>query len=77
MTTRPLTPAQAKACETATGGRCRCQCGGQMHGARRTTDPWTLPDSDPHFAVPRWGAQLALPLPTPDTGRAAPSTEGA
>lgn len=38
----------AKACEYAEGPRCRCRCGGALHGAARAR-PYELPEDDPHF----------------------------
>jgi hypothetical protein len=40
-------------CETATTGRCRCRCGGLLHGKARGADAEffeMLPDDDPHRA---------------------------
>jgi hypothetical protein len=55
---KALSERQARRCEEAKGGRCRCRCGGAMHGAARadrygeaeTPREWfeSLPDSDPH-----------------------------
>jgi len=49
---RRLTEAAARACEHATLPRCRCRCGGTLHGARRTQDPYHLPPNDPHHPEP-------------------------
>lgn len=49
---RRLSTKAATACENATGGRCRCRCGGRLHGARRTRNVQTLPTDDPHYAEP-------------------------
>jgi len=48
---RRLSARQAVTCETAKGRRCRCRCGGLLHGAGRFTDAdgaRLLPDDDPH-----------------------------
>jgi hypothetical protein len=66
---RTLTARQAAKCEEASGRRCRCRCGGALHGARRTpfSDPGadvdldldtidylrTLPEEDPHHITER------------------------
>lgn len=44
---RPLNAQQATACEHATSSRCRCRCGGRMHGAGRG-EVVALPAGDPH-----------------------------
>lgn len=44
----PITKRQATSCEHAKGGRCRCRCGGRLHGAARVADTATLPITDPH-----------------------------
>lgn len=55
---RALTAYQAVQCEQALEERCRCRCGGALHGAKRAGlryDPepyYLLPDSDPHHAEP-------------------------
>jgi hypothetical protein len=49
---RPLSARQATACENATGNRCRCRCGGLLHGARRFTsaeDVGAIRRDDPHY----------------------------
>lgn len=46
---------QAVQCEEATGRRCRCRCGGALHGADRLSEdqsPRDLPTEDPHHAEP-------------------------
>lgn len=54
---KALTFTQAQSCENAVGERCRCRCGGALHGAKRfkKTDSkdnrsWyeQLPEEDPH-----------------------------
>jgi hypothetical protein len=43
----------AQRCETAKNGRCRCRCGGLLHGAGRASDQAFfegLPADDPHHA---------------------------
>jgi len=56
---RKLSGAQAKRCEAAVGDRCRCRCGGAMHGANRHLAATgygdvqreffeVLPEEDPH-----------------------------
>jgi len=43
----------AQRCETAKTARCRCRCGGLLHGASRGMDKeffTALPDGDPHKA---------------------------
>lgn len=53
---KALNESQARRCEEAKGGRCRCRCGGAMHGASRaklagdTPRTWfeALPEDDPH-----------------------------
>lgn len=41
----------AAACENATHSRCRCRCGGALHGAKRGPVE-QLPPDDPHHAEP-------------------------
>lgn len=51
-----LSMATAMRCETAKTGRCRCRCGGLLHGAARGTDQAffeALPGDDPHKAMQR------------------------
>ena len=46
----------ATRCEMAKGGKCRCRCGGLLHGKGRGSDVSffkTLPRDDPHFALPK------------------------
>jgi hypothetical protein len=46
----------AQRCETAKTARCRCRCGGLLHGRARGEDPEffaALPDGDPHKARKR------------------------
>lgn len=52
---KPLTERQARNCEEALHPRCRCRCGGTLHGAKRAgiSNPsrqWyeNLPREDPH-----------------------------
>jgi hypothetical protein len=45
---RPLTDRQANACEHAKSKRCRCRCGGALHGSARVGDRSQLPADDPH-----------------------------
>lgn len=49
---KALTERQASACENATRPRCRCRCGGALHGAARGVPLHELPKDDPHHAVP-------------------------
>jgi hypothetical protein len=55
---RRLTMRQAVSCESATGKRCKCRCGGLAHGRGRIFAPVTdamimaLPEDDPHHAQP-------------------------
>jgi len=52
---RALSATAAATCETAKTKRCRCRCGGLLHGSGRFTlpeDALTLADDDPHFAEP-------------------------
>ena len=46
---RPLTERQAHACEVGDSARCRCRCGGALHGAYRVDNVRALPVNDPHF----------------------------
>jgi len=48
---RRMTMRQALTCETATGPRCRCRCGGLLHGKTRQVDLEALPEEDPHHAL--------------------------
>jgi hypothetical protein len=48
-----LAMSAAKRCETATTARCRCRCGGALHGSKRGQgDEFfeDLPASDPHHS---------------------------
>ena len=51
---RRMTMRQALSCESATGRRCRCRCGGLMHGRGRNAEAeiMALPEDDPHHALP-------------------------
>jgi hypothetical protein len=53
---RTLSLRAAQRCETSDHSRCRCRCGGALHGARRGLDETYflgLPEDDPHRAVVR------------------------
>lgn len=39
----------AQKCETSDSDRCRCRCGGRLHGAYRVDNVRALPLNDPHF----------------------------
>ncbi len=58
---KPLSERQARACENARTTRCRCRCGGTLHGAGRIPVEAprqvyeTLPQSDPHLLPKRTG----------------------
>lgn len=46
----------AKRCENSEHTRCRCRCGGVLHGAKRGLDEtyfFNLPEDDPHKANER------------------------
>lgn len=45
---RRLTYLAALSCELALEAPCRCRCGGQLHGARRTESMRRLRFDDPH-----------------------------
>jgi hypothetical protein len=45
---RPLNYTQADACEYARFPRCKCRCGGALHGAKRGVPFDRLPKDDPH-----------------------------
>ena len=50
---RKLSMRGARCCEMAANSRCRCRCGGALHGAARGTDEAyfaALPADDPHHA---------------------------
>ena len=52
---RPLSARAASRCETAKTARCRCRCGGLLHGAGRFTtedEARELRDDDAHHAGP-------------------------
>jgi hypothetical protein len=68
---RALSLTQAKRCESSQHGRCRCRCGGALHGAQRGLDEdffHTLPESDPHRATVRAEKQ-PRPRKRRDTGQ--------
>jgi hypothetical protein len=51
-----LSMRSAQRCETAQTKRCKCRCGGLLHGAKRGQDAGffkSLPLTDPHYAQPR------------------------
>ncbi len=50
---RALGEMQAARCEYATKPRCKCRCGGTLHGARRVNDVTALPPADPHHVEPK------------------------
>jgi hypothetical protein len=44
----------ARRCESACKPKCKCRCGGLLHGKKRGDDPAffeALPDDDPHKAM--------------------------
>ena len=46
----------ARRCETAEHKKCRCRCGGLLHGKARGKDAeffMGLPEDDPHYALPK------------------------
>ena len=46
----------AQRCETACTPRCKCRCGGALHGKGRGADSEFfkgLPKDDPHYAQPK------------------------
>jgi hypothetical protein len=65
---RSLSLTQAGRCEHAKTERCRCRCGGALHGAKRGLDAAffaALPADDPHRAHEprtRQPRQRKLPL---------------
>jgi hypothetical protein len=63
---RPLNAKQAFECETATHPRCRCRCGGELHGANRLETANAAHDldrHDPHYSpIPGCGRQLSLEI---------------
>ena len=52
MKVRSLSTRQAALCEAAIHPRCKCRCGGKLHGAARIRSidelAW-LPADDPHY----------------------------
>jgi hypothetical protein len=55
MASRALSASQAVSCETAKNPRCRCRCGGALHGSGRFAtedEARALRDDDPHHAGP-------------------------
>jgi hypothetical protein len=51
---RRLSARQSVSCETAATARCRCRCGGQLHGAGRFAtagEAYDLSRDDPHAAA--------------------------
>jgi len=67
--TRPISPRAALSCEMARTPRCRCRCGGELHGAKRLAADateealTTLPEHDPHFVSASRLAELREPKP--------------
>lgn len=62
---RALSARAATRCETAKSKRCRCRCGGLLHGSGRfaeTDGALQLPLDDPHRAL-RPGERERDPLP--------------
>jgi hypothetical protein len=57
---KPLSQSQARRCEEAKGGRCRCRCGGVLHG-RQLALLGLLPDDDPHYISAK-----KIPQPVPE-----------
>lgn len=51
---RRLSMRQAVSCESAKGKRCKCRCGGLLHGRGRVMEAeiQALPEDDPHHALP-------------------------
>ena len=63
---KPLNLRQAHRCETSESSRCRCRCGGALHGAFRGLDAGffhSLPDSDPHKALKRTEKKVKVKPP--------------
>ena len=59
----------AQRCENSEHGRCRCRCGGRLHGAKRGLDEdffATLDPSDPHRATAPMEKQRRPPKPKPE-----------
>jgi hypothetical protein len=56
---RALSERQARQCESAKGGRCRCRCQGAFHGKARIAEDEPrsafelLSDDDPHRIPPK------------------------
>lgn len=62
---KPLTTTQVTRCEQGKHTRCRCRCGGTLHGTKRSLmrDFFEeLSDDDPH-KLPKKSRQLPLPPP--------------
>jgi hypothetical protein len=65
-----LSESQARRCEEARTARCRCRCGGLMHGAKRIPADAprgayeALPPDDPHQVAPE--RQRRIPPPDDD-----------
>lgn len=66
---KALSLKQAQSCENALHPRCRCRCGGRLHGAKRGGESVPdrqffsgLPEDDPHYLQPKQEFQQ-LPLP--------------
>ena len=52
---RRLSMSAARRCELARTAKCKCRCGGLLHGKMRAEDPAffaALPKDDPHHALP-------------------------
>lgn len=68
---RTLSLRQAQRCETSDHSRCRCRCGGALHGVKRGLDEsffFSLPEDDPHRAVERRAKQPKAKRPNPQMG---------
>jgi hypothetical protein len=62
---KPLNVTQVTRCEMGRTPRCRCRCGGVLHGAQRARLPEyfeNLGESDPH-RLEKKSRQLRLPAP--------------
>lgn len=65
---KALTERQARNCEEAKLPRCRCRCGGLLHGAKRggvkpeRSFYEALPKDDPHCIPPKIKVCVQLPL---------------
>jgi hypothetical protein len=57
---KPLSQSQARRCEEAKRGRCRCRCGGMLHGQRCALLE-LLPEGDPHYVPAK-----KIPQPVPE-----------